>query len=432
MQNLENTTLGKYELIRLVGKGSMGQVYLGRDPFADRDIAIKVASAESGQIDGSITRNRKLFFNEAKVAGQLRHPNIVAVHDAGVEGDIWYMVMEFVPGSRTLDAHTKPDSLLPIYDVVRLVFKCAKALDYAHRNGVVHRDIKPKNILLTVDNDVRIADFGVALITRHDVTETQVHGYVGSPLYMSPEQIEDHDVSNRSDLFSMGVVLYEMLTGKHPFTADNLGTILYQVTQKPHPPLNEVRPDVPRTLERIVDRCLTKAASDRYGSGLALAGDLSLVFDELKLSEEELSGGDKYNRIKGLRFFNEFSESETWELLNASRWEEYETGDDIVVEGEIDSSFYVIVAGAVDVRKGSRSVDTLTVGDCFGETGFASGERRSAGIVAEQPVTVMKVRSSLIERASLNCQLRFHKVFLNTLVERLSRATDRISQEIRP
>lgn len=210
---------------REIGRGSMGTVYLGHDPFNGRDVALKIAHPEDNAKDSGRGRYRKLFFNEAKVSGRLKHPNILEVYDAGIEDDIWYIVMEYIQSGRTLHSHSTPDSLLPMKDVVRQVFRCANALDYAHRRGVIHRDIKPRNILVTEDDEVKLGDFSIALTTLRDVTEsTQIHGYVGSPLYMSPEQIQMHNATHQTDLFSLGMVLFEMLTGQHPFKANSLPT----------------------------------------------------------------------------------------------------------------------------------------------------------------------------------------------------------------
>ena len=222
--------------------------------------------------------------------------------------------------------------------------------------------------------------------------------------------------------------MYDLLTGRHPFVADNLPAIIHNITEKPHPPLNDMRSNAPVVLSRILDRTLKKSPGTRYKTGLDLAADLSLVFDHIQLLKEELPGREKFNLVRELKFFNEFSEPEIWEVINASNWLEYSPRTEIIVEGEIDSSFYVIVTGQVTVKKGEREVYTLTSGDCFGEMGFIARAQRTATIVSSTDVTAMKVRASLIERASLNCQLRFHKVFLRTLVERLSSATVRIAQ----
>ena len=427
MHDLSNTTLGKYDVIREVGRGSMGVVYLGHDPFTGSDVAIKVALPESLQDKRGGARYRKLFFNEAKVAGKLRHPNIVGVFDAGMEDEICYIVMEMIFGGRTLYDHCQPDTLLPIEDVVRIIFKSARALDYAHRQGVIHRDIKPRNILLTEDGEVKLSDFSIALRTHGDATDTQVHGYIGSPLYMSPEQVRDDTITNQTDIFSLGVVMYELLTGRHPFAADNLPAIAHRITQKVPAALAEVRPDVPHIVGRILGRALSKQVGRRYKMGLDLAADLSLVYDHIKLLDEQIPGEEKFKLVRRLTFFDDFTEPEVWEVINAGSWLDFTPGSEIIAEGELDSSFYIIISGDVGVFKGDLEVDKLHEGDCFGEMGFIARKQRSATIVATTGVTTMNVRPSMIERASLNCQLRFHKVFLLALVARLSRATERLS-----
>ena len=427
MAKLAPHNIGKYEVIRELGRGGMGIVYLGHDPFADRNVAIKVALPEALQDEKEGARYRKLFFNEAKVAGMLRHRNIIRVYDAGVQNEISFIVMEYVQGNRSLFDFTKPHTLLPVEDVVRLIFKTVRALDYAHRQGVVHRDVKPKNILLSSDNEVKIGDFSVALMTRSDTAETQIHGYVGSPLYMSPEQVREGNVSNRSDLFAIGTVLYELLTGRHPFHADSLPAIIHHIQNRPHAPLKEMRSDAPEVLGQIINRALKKNPEERYKNGLDMAADLSLVFDYLNLFEEGPTGHEKYSMVRGLDFFSEFSDSEIWEVINAGSFLEFQQGDQIITEGDIDNSFYVVVSGTVQVVKGDQELDELRPGDCFGEMGFIAGKERTASIFATSNVTALKVRASLIERVSLNCQLRFHKVFLNTLVERLSQTTRRMS-----
>ena len=421
--------LGRYEALKEIGRGEMGTVYLGHDPFSDREVAIKVAHPEAMLDEDSGHRYRKLFFNEAKVTGMLHHPNIVEVYDAGFDDEAWYMVMEYVSGGQTLHRHTRPDRLLPLDNLVRVVFKCAKALDYAHRKGVIHRDIKPKNILLTEEGEVKVSDFSVALRTGLDVTDTQVDGYLGSPLYMSPEQVKGDTVTQRSDIFSLGVLMYELLTGKAPFGANTIATVIYQITNKQHASVREIRAEVPETLEAIVNRCLTKDPDRRYASALDLAADLSTIYDNLGGQDEELPRFEKFKLVKNLSFFDEFSDSEIWEIINAAVWQDYAKGEEIIHEGEVDNSFFVIVRGTVAVRKGDTTVDSLTSGDCFGETGFIPGKERSTSIVANHQTSTIKVRSSMIERTSKDCQLRFHRIFLNKIVERLSRADERIFRE---
>src|SRR3972149_7884518 len=193
--------LGKYEVKNEISRGSMGTVYLGHDPYIDRPVAIKVAHAESLNNEETGDRYRKMFFNEAHTAGKLTHPNIISIFDAGVDQDICYIIMEYVQGGDTLKKYCASENLLPVEKVVEIIFKCAKALDYAHRHGVVHRDIKPTNILITQDYDIKIGDFSIAHINKPDSTETQPLGVMGSPRYMSPEQLRDDAITGKSDLY---------------------------------------------------------------------------------------------------------------------------------------------------------------------------------------------------------------------------------------
>jgi serine/threonine protein kinase len=411
-------TIGKYELIRPIGDGNMGTVYLARDPFSLQDVAIKIATPKPADDDRIARRRRKLFYIEAKAAGMLRHPNIVATIDAGVEDDRRYLVMEYVQSASTLDRYCKPDNLLPIEHVVGTMLKCAIAFDFAHSKGVVHRDIKPKNIMLTQDNEVKICDFGLALITSADINDTQVMGRLGSPRYMSPEQVSEEMVTNQSDIFSLGVVTYELLTGVSPFKADNISAIARRITREAHKPLTEYRDDIPPALVHIVDRTLKKHPAGRYQTAMDLAGDLSLVHDEIRHTTNQLSSTRQFERISRLSFFEAFEESEILETVKAGKWEEYQAGNQIIMEGEFDRNFYLLVSGKVSVRRADCEVDVLRPGATFGELGFIVNQARTATIVAQDKVTVLKVRSSLIERTSVNCQLRFQKAFLKNLAER--------------
>jgi serine/threonine protein kinase len=317
---------------------------------------------------------------------------------------------------------------LPPDEVVKLALQVTGALAAAHAVGIIHRDLKPDNIMVGATG-VKLLDFGLAKQTMSgkDETQTSAGTIAGTASYMSPEQARGDTLDQRSDIFSLGAVLYELLAGKHPFHGESLPGIIQKITETPHLPVAELRSDVPPVLGHIVDRCLIKEPAQRYKTGLDLAADLSLVFAHIKLLDDEIPTDDKFAMVKDLQFFQSFSEPEIWEVINAGAWHEYDPGAEIISEGEIDNSFYVVVAGDVEVRKGEQALDVLSKGDCFGEMGFIAGRQRTASIIARSPVTTLKVRASLIERASLHCQLRFHKVFLNTLVARLSLASEKVS-----
>jgi eukaryotic-like serine/threonine-protein kinase len=409
--------IGKYVIINEVGQGSSGRVFLSHDPYYGRDVAIKLYNVENEEDEQKARVTRKMFFNEAQMTGRLQHPNILPIYDAGEENGSYYVVTEHVHGARTLAAYCKPDNLLRLDDVVEIVFKCAKALHYAHSRGVIHRDIKPSNIMLTLDNDVRIIDFGIALVKDSDIS--RIEGIAGSPSYMSPEQVQSAEITPKSDIYSLGAVMYELLTGFRPFRGNNLSKLLHQIVYATPPPIHTLRSDVSEELEQIVSTAMQKAPADRFDNGLEFAGRLTQVFQTLRNQHERIDKKERFDTLRKLRFFHEFSHAEIWEILRASEWREYQAGDEIIREGEMDDRFYIIVGGEVSVHSGRRRIGQLGVGDCFGETSYVRGARRTATISATTPVTLVRVSSTLLEQASSACQLRFNKVFLRSLIERL-------------
>ena len=409
--------IGKYEIIKEVGRGSTGNVYLSHDPYYGRDVAIKVYNIEATDDPEKARVARKMFLSEAHMVGMLQHPNILPIYDAGEEGGHYYVVTEFVHGARTLATYCKPDNLLRIDDVVELIYKCAKALSYAHGRGVIHRDIKPSNIMLTVDSDVRIIDFGIAIVADSEIS--RIDGIAGSPSYMSPEQVQSAEITQRSDLYSLGAVMYELLTGYRPFRAGNLSKLLHQIVYATPPPIHTLREGVPEELERVVALALQKDASRRYATGQDFAADLTRVHQRLRVESNKIDRHEQFAILRRLKFFHDFSHAEIWEVLRASQWQDYSEAEEIVKEGEIDDRFYIIVAGNVEVERFGRKVGSLEAGECFGETSFVHGAKRLATIRARGQVSVMKVSSTLLEQVSASCQLRFNKVFLRSLIGRL-------------
>ena len=409
--------IGKYVIINKVGKGSTGIVYLSHDPYYRRDVAIKVYNVEEDQDADRARVNRKMFFNEAHLVGMLQHPNIMPIYDAGEEDGQYYVVTEHVQGARTLAAYCRPDNLLRVDDVVEIIYKCAKALHYAHTRGVIHRDIKPSNVMLTIDNDVRIIDFGIAICADAEVS--RIEGIAGSPSYMSPEQVQSEELTSGSDIYSLGAVLYELLTGFRPFRADNLSKLLHQIVYATPPPIHTYRDDLPEELEEVVAMTMQKEPGKRCASGNALAADLTRVYQDLRAKYDSLDNQEHFDLLRTLTFFHEFSHAEIWEVLRASDWHEYKDGEDIVREGEMDDRFYIIVSGQAEVEANGEKLGVLEDGSCFGETSYVRGAKRTASIKANGPVTILRVSSTLMEQVSSACQLRFNKVFLRSLITRL-------------
>jgi serine/threonine-protein kinase len=264
--------LGRYQLEREIGRGAMGVVHLGRDTAINRLVAIKAIPLASEFSEVELTEARTRFFREAETAGRLNHPNIVTIYDVGEEHGLAYIAMEYLKG-RHLSDYATSDNLLEPRKVLELMGRTAQALGFAHKQQVVHRDIKPANIMYDPNADVlKITDFGIARLTGTGTTRTGI--VLGTPSFMSPEQLEGRTVTGHSDLFSLGVSLFQLLTGHLPFTADSMTGLMQQIAEAPHPPLRSYRPDLPACVESIIDRALAKTPEARFESGAQMAAAL--------------------------------------------------------------------------------------------------------------------------------------------------------------
>jgi serine/threonine protein kinase len=427
--------LGKYELVRLLGEGATATVWLANDPFARRQVAIKrinpgaFASNENGVI------SRKLFMTEASLAGKLMHPHITQIYDAVIGAtpdDDSYIVMEYVPGG-TLEAFSSSEKLLPIPDVVEIIFKCTRALDYASRVGIIHRDLKPANLLRGKDDtDIKISDFGSALTASVDTT--QVSG-IGSPAYMSPQQVQEQTLNHQTDIWSLGVVFYQLLTGRQPFAASNHYGVVYAICNTEPPPPSQVRPEVPACLDRIVGHALQKSLDARYATWSDFSLDLAEAFRNGKLTElREARIGDteKFNLLRGLSFFAAFNDADLWEVLNLAEWRRAIPGEVLMREGERGDSFCVLASGEVKIIKHGKLLNVLNAGECFGEMAYLTPGHgaRSAEVTALGDVLVLSIDTAALARASQNVRHGFDQAFLRILVERLDMANTRLTTVI--
>ncbi len=271
-------------------------------PLRGRQVAIKLVRADALGDKEHGRRFHKLFLVEAALAGKLSHPHLVAIYDAVSDEDGSYIVMEYVAGG-TLEPYTLPAALLPINDIVEIIFKCCKALDYAHRHGIIHRDIKPANILLTGETDIKISDFGAALSVTAETT--QVSG-IGSPAYMSPEQLQELTLSHQTDIFSLGVVMYQLLTGALPFKSTNNYSMVYQIINVDPPPASVLRPDTPAAVDLIVKRALQKDVAKRFQTWEEFAQAVADTFNNLQKPEEIVPETEKFSILRSLEFFRNF------------------------------------------------------------------------------------------------------------------------------
>lgn len=410
--------IGKYEVRRELGRGTCGIVYQGFDPFVQREVAIKVSLHSLAGDDQDKRTDSRNFFVEARAAGMLQHAHIVSLFDAGVEGDLSYIVMEYIDGDTLREYTRKNGKRLPIEQVVDVIFRCGKALDFAHKKGVLHRDIKPGNIMLDHEGVVKIMDFSVAELTQQ--ASTSRNALVGSPLYMSPEQVRREPPLPQSDLYSLGAVMYELLAGEPPFSSQDIGGLFDAIKNAPIPALHEKRADLPKDLCEIVERLLHKDPAKRFASGQELATALTRVYDALRYSGEQLARRENRDSLRALAFFNDFADAEIDEILNVSSMVSFQKGATIIQEGELDNIFYIIALGSVEVRKGSRTLQVFGKGDCFGEIGFLMKTKRTASIVAQTPVLLLKINATEMQQVSQDCQLRYYKVFTENLIYRLA------------
>ena len=272
-------TIGRYEIIRTIGRGAMGEVFLGRDPHINRLTAVKTVRFEDRFAEDDIEQVKGKFFREAESAGTLSHPHIVTIYDAGENGNTAYIAMEFLEGS-TLLRFSRRQRLLPLRRLINYMIQVAEALDYAHTQGVTHRDIKPANIMLMQTGQIKITDFGIAHIATSSQTQTGV--VKGTPYYMSPEQFSGQKVDGRSDIFSLGTTMFQLLTGTLPFYADSPALLMNQIMNFPHPNPRAINPRVVPAMISIVDKTLAKDRGDRYQTARELVLDLRRLDKRIK------------------------------------------------------------------------------------------------------------------------------------------------------
>jgi serine/threonine-protein kinase len=265
----EKPMLGRYQVEKELGKGAMGVVYGGKDPKIGRVVAIKTMALSAEFEAEELQEAKERFFREAETAGRLNHPNIVTIFDAGEEHDLCYIAMEFLKG-KDLVQHCKQPNLLPPAKVLSIVERVSDALSYAHSMGVVHRDIKPANIMYEPDGDVpKVTDFGIARVT--DSSKTKTGMVLGTPSYMSPEQLAGKRIDGRSDIFSLGVTLYQMLCGRLPFEGESMTQLMFAIANTAHPPIRQYNPALPEWVDGIIDKVLAKDADQRFQTGAELA-----------------------------------------------------------------------------------------------------------------------------------------------------------------
>ena len=417
--------VGKYDIQKLLGKGATGTVYLARDTFTGKEVALKTIEPEVFRDPefGKIYRGQLL--NEASLAGKLRHPHIVAILDAVVTEDSGHIAMELVTGG-DLAAHATPEKLLPIADVLQIGFKCCGALDYAYRDqGIVHRDIKPANIMVTKDGDVKIADFGAAFLRKSKATQTSA---MGSPFYMAPEQIEGKELNFHSDMYSFGVVLYELLTGKKPFNAANLEQLLEKIIKYDPLPPSEARTDLPKALDPMILRALKKTPAERYPTWAEFALELSKIGAAV-LPPGAIPDSEKFVVLKQVPMLATLSDAEVWELARAGKWSRVPKAKTIVKEKDKGTTFFFLANGQAKVTRGGRLLNMVGASEFFGEMAYiAGGEARHASVESHTDLLLAEFAPAALDKMSLGAQLQLTRALVRNVSERLALANTRIAK----
>jgi serine/threonine protein kinase len=415
--------VGKYEIQRMLGKGATGTVYLARDAFSGGEVALKTIEPEVFRDPEFGSVYRAQFLNEASLAGKLKHPHIVGILDAVVEDESGYIAMELVTGG-DLAQYVSPERLLPVADVLQIGFKCCGALEYAFAEGIVHRDLKPANIMIVEGTNVKISDFGAAFLRKSQSVQTAA---MGSPFYMSPEQIEGGELTFHSDMYSIGVVLYELLTGRRPFVADSLEPLVAQIlTADPAPP-SSLRAGVPPAIDVTVLRAMKKKPELRYGSWHEFAVALSDAV-KLVLPAGMIPDSEKFVSLKKVEMLKGLSDAELWELAAAGRWSRIEPDSAIVTEGDTGNSFYFLAGGQVKVVRQGRLLNMIGDGEFFGEMAYIRGgnEKRHATIESMTELLLAEFEAATLDRMSVGAQLHLTRALTRNLVDRLQLANSRL------
>jgi serine/threonine protein kinase len=424
-KGLAHKQLGRYTLQRTLGEGGIGTVYLAHDTFTDSMVAVKVIDSSLFADPDRGPVKRKLFLNEASLVGKLSHPHIVAILDAAIQEEPYYIVTEYISGGSLADA-LRSGVKVSLEDAVEIGFKCCSALDYASRFGIVHRDIKPGNIMRMEGSEVKIGDFGAAYF-RH-ANDTQVAD-VGTPAYESPEQVLGNELTQQSDMFSLAIVLYELLAGRRPFNAANLTDLLRQIVADDPPAPSRVQPSLPRGFDDVLMRALSKRPAERYATwaefalALADAGRLSVF-------EQAIPESRRFQALRVLPTTRDFSDVEIWELAKAGDWKRVPARRVLVAEGDAGHSVFLLAEGEAKVTIQGHLLNVLKRGDCFGEMAYvrAGAAPRQVTVEATSDVLVVEFDAADLNQLTTGCQLRFAQVLLHALSDRLALADTRILQ----
>lgn len=426
--------IGKYRVLSCLGEGATSEVFLAVDEFNHRNVAIKrVRAATQGESVENHYRER-FFAAEAALAGKLVHPNVVRIFDAVPDPHQPYLVMEYVDGV-TLRRFCRPDALLPLDQVVEIGFKCAMALGYVARQGLIHRDVKPANILAILTNDlvtdIKITDFGSVFDQTSD--RTQVFR-VGSLAYMSPEQLDGGTLDTRADMYSLAAVLYHLIAGRPPFDAANQVALMHQIYHAQPTSLTTLRQGVPPRMDTLLLQALSKRPDERPTSWEAFARDWSLLVanGEVPVGRlQDVLDSERFNLLRSLEFFEGFGDVELWEVVHRAQWLRHRFGAALYRKGEEGKTFHIIAQGRIDVYRDGQRVAQLGAGTSVGEMAYlapsADLRLHSADVMVSEPATTIAFTPEALDVLSPATRHLFDAAFIRVLVRRLHAAHEQLA-----
>ena len=419
----------RFEFVRTLGQGGMAEVYLARDRFHEREVALKIMRAIENPTEDQ-ARIEQLWVNEMRLAGRLKHPYILEIYEAGHEADRSFLVMEYLTGG-TLAGHTQPHTLLEIPRVADIVYKVCHALEYANTEGLLHRDVKPANVLLSGDGVPKVSDFGAVYITGSD--ETQVIG-VGTLPFMPPEHFEGAEPHVQHDIYATGVMAYNLLTGHYPHRGDTQSAMIYEKLHGEPVPLLRRRQNVPAGLVEAIDRSMHRDRNQRFQTWKEFRAALSAAFPQIREDKAVSNESARFEALRQLPFFARFTETEMWEAVRLATRHTFEPGKEVIEEGADDQTVYVVESGELEVMHKGVRIGRVAAGEGFGEIAFIEGtdRPRSASVRAVIPTQVVAFPAETLERASGGLQAAFGRAIVKLLVQRLIHANDRYVAAIRP
>ena len=418
--------IGKYRVLRRIGEGATAEVFLCHDAFKGIDVAIKRVrpNVTGDAMDGRYSE--RFFAAEAALVGRLNHPNVVHIFDAVADPVAPYLVMEYVAGT-TLRPYCRADQLLALEQIVEIGFKCAMALGYVYRQGLIHRDVKPANLLAVLNNgsitDVKISDFGSVLNLAADTTQIY---RVGSLAYMSPEQLDGSTLDCRADMYSLGAVLYHLIAGRPPFDAQVQSAMMHQIYHMQPASLASLRDGVSPGLDTTIQRALAKDPSERYGNWDEFAQALSGLITNQQVPRGQLQGvldSERFNLLRSLDFFASFGDVELWEVVHRAKWQRFHFGHALYRKGEEGNSFHILAQGVVEVFRDGKSVAQLGSGTSIGEMVYLAPnpelKRHSTDVIVTEPATTICFTPETLIQVSPSCRHLFDEAFIRVLVRRL-------------